>query len=618
LLLSPIRNWWFLILAAFPAHIAVQMQSDVPLTMQLCWFISNSSEALIGAGLYRHFQKNQVEFDSTYDVTLFLICVSFFGPFLSSFLDAGFVLLNAWGKEDYWHVWRMRFFSNALAEFTLVLAIIVWSKTDIAFWRRLLPKRIFESICLAAGLFIVTIIVFDSKEVDRSASTALLYAPLPFLLWSVARFGFKGLSTSVLTVAFLAIWGAGHGHGPFASSDPIQNAFLIQVFLLVFSVPLMYLTAVLLERKRAREIAVENEERLRLALNAAQMSSWNWDLATNQISWSDESKNIFGTQVQRGDSSFESFLSSLHTDDRSVVLNVFNQAIQERSSYEVEFRIVNPNGKIQWVIGKGKVLFDESGQPIRVRGVNVDITERKEAEFAYLEQRRELYLLSRVAVLGNFTGNLAHELNQPLASIKTNTEAALLFLSQDADDEVREALNDIIEQNNRAFDVITGLRELLKKGGVDRSPINLNEVIQRVLTITRSELISRNITVITQLSSNLPKVEGDRVQLEQVLMNLILNAVEAMSSAEVVKRKLVVATTSLREDIVDISVEDCGKGITLENADQIFEPFYTTKENGLGLGLSISRSIAMAHNGKLWVTNNPEVGATFHLSLPCL
>ncbi len=617
LLLSPTKNWWFIILAAFPAHIAVQMESNVPLVMQLCWFVSNTCEALIGASLYRYFKKDQVQFDSIHDVTLFLICVAFFGPFLSSFLDAAFVILNGLGQEGYWHLWRMRFSSNVLAEFTLVPVIIAWSKTDIASFRNLPLKRILESILLATGLIIVTVIVFNGAKAGDGGSPALLYAPLPFLLWAATRFGFRALSTSILLVAFFSIWGAVHGHGPFTSADAAQNAFAIQLFLLVFSLPLIYLTAILEERKKVQEGAVENEERLRLAFSAAQMSSWDWDLMEDRITWSDESNNIFGTKVRGRNLNLESFLSFLHPDDRLVVSNAFTRAIQTRSPYDIEYRILTPDGKIQWVTSKGEVLFNANGHPIRMHGMNVDITQRKEAELVEREQRRELYLLSRVAVLGEFTGTLAHELNQPLAAIMSNTQAAQLFLSQDAKEEVRDALNDIIDQNNRAFDVIGRLRELLKKGEVKRSPVDINEILKKVLNITQSELIMRNIKVCTEISMDLPNVEGDPIQLEQVIMNLILNAAEAMNGTEVFDRRLIVTTLSTSGEVVEVSVEDRGKGIDLEDVDRIFKPFFTTKEKGLGLGLAISRSIANAHGGKLWVTNNQlEKGATFHLSIP--
>jgi signal transduction histidine kinase len=618
LLLSPVRNWWFLILAAFPAHITAQMQSDVPLTMQLCWFVSNCFEALIGAGLFLYLQKNRIQFESIKDVTNFLVSIAFLGPFASTFLDAGFVMLNGLGQEGYWHVWRMRFCSNVLAEFTIVPVIVNWAKADFSVLRRWPLKRIGESVALAAGLFIVTFAVFNGFEAGRGGRPALLYVPLPFLLWSAIRFDFLGLSSSILTVAFMAIWGAVHNQGPFSLADPAQNAFSIQIFLLVFSIPLMYLTAVLQERKKAWQVAVENKERLQLALGAAKMSSWDWDLQSGEIIWTDESNTFFNTEVRGGKLSIDSFLNFIHPDDRSIVLHAFTQAIENKSSYEIEYRILTPLGGVQWLNGKGEVLIDENGNPIRMHGVNMDITRHKEAEINEQTQKRELYLLSRVAVLGEFTGALAHELNQPLAAIRTNTQAAQLFLSKDAKDEVREALDDIIEQDNRAFDMIGRLREMLKQGEVRRTPLNVNQIIQKVVNISQRELTSRKITVQTHLSEELPNVEGDSVQLQQLLLNLILNSAEAMSGMNKNNRKLIIRTSPANGTMVEISIEDNGKGIPHENLDQVFKPFFTTKEHGLGLGLAICRSIAAAHGGQLWTTNNSDEGVTFHLSLPCV
>lgn len=421
-------------------------------------------------------------------------------------------------------------------------------------------------------------------------------------------------------VALLAIWGAIHGRGPFTASDPAQNALSIQMFLIVVSLPLLYLTAGLQERKRTEEQALENEERLRLALSSAEMSTWELHLATNQITWSEEAKKIFGTRIEGRNLDFESFLNVLHPDDKLIVGKAIARAIGEGSPYEIEFRIVRPNGEIRWVMGKGEVLFDDSGRPIRMLGVNVDITERKQAELVTQAQRQELWHLSRVGILGELSGALAHELNQPLTAILSNAQAAQRFLNKDPTNltEVHEILRDIIEQDKRAGDVIARLRAMLKKGEIERVPVNLNEITRDVLGLAHSELVRRHVTVTTHLSRYLPNVKGDRVQFQQVLLNLILNAVEAMATDESTDRKLNVTTASNGNLGVELSVADCGTGIPSDRLDRIFEPFYTTKKDGLGLGLAISRSIIVAHGGQLWVTNNPDRGTTFHLSLPSL
>jgi two-component system, LuxR family, sensor kinase FixL len=624
LLISPTRMWPFILLAAFPAHLAVQLGSDVPPLMVLCWFLSNTCEALIGAGLLRLFLRKPISFDTLKQTILFLFFVPFLSPFLSSFLDAAFVKANHWGAEGYWSVWRMRFFSNVVAELTLVPVIVSWSTTDFASLRKVSVRRYVEASLLLVVLLLVTLAVFDVRM--EKVSATWIYLPVPILLWAATRFGFNVLSTSIAIVAFLSIWGAVNGRGPFNALNPVENAFSIQIFLVVFSVPLMLFAAVLQERKKARETALQEEERLRLALSAAKMTTWDLHIPTNHITWSKQSKKILGTDLQEKCLDLESFLAILHPDDRGRVFRVITRTIQEGGSYEVEFRIVRPSGEILWQLGKGEVLFDERAKPIRVLGVNVDITDRKRAEesrrnaeILAQSHRQELYHLSRVGMLAELSGTVAHELNQPLTAILSNAQAAQRYLEKGLVDvdELRGIVDAVVEQDRRAGDVIKRLRSLLKKGETERLPIDVNQIIQEVLGLVHGEFITHNISVITDLCENLPKPAGDRIQLQQVLMNLILNGIDAMKMAADATDRVLKVTTKVQErSTIQLSVADRGVGIPNDKLDQIFEPFYTTKENGMGLGLAISRAIVVAHGGQMKVTNNPERGVTFLLSFP--
>jgi PAS domain S-box-containing protein len=247
----------------------------------------------------------------------------------------------------------------------------------------------------------------------------------------------------------------------------------------------------------------------------------------------------------------------------------------------------------------------------------VDITERKLAELEAARQRHDLTHLARVTALGELSSSLAHELTHPITAILSNAQAAQRFLA-DADvdlDEVREILNDIVTQDQRAGDVIHGLRLLLKKGEPQKQcdDVDLNEVIRDVVQLMRSDLINRNVTVDTDLAQNLPAVTGDRVQLQQVLLNLALNGCDAMGDSS--DRRLLVAS-QWENGAVRVSVADRGSGIPGEKMEQVFERFFTTKKEGMGLGLSVCRTIINAHHGKIWATNNGGCGATFHFSLP--
>jgi two-component system, LuxR family, sensor kinase FixL len=249
----------------------------------------------------------------------------------------------------------------------------------------------------------------------------------------------------------------------------------------------------------------------------------------------------------------------------------------------------------------------------------VDITQRKLAELEAARQHHDLAHLARVSTVGEFSSSLAHELTHPLTAILSNAQAAQRFLAHDHVDldEVREILNDIVTQDQRAGDVIQRLRLLLKKGEPEAycADVDLNEVIRDVVKLMRSDLINRNVTVDTDLAQNLPAVTGDRVQLQQVLLNLMVNGCEAMADHDSLERRLLI-TSQWENGAAQVSVTDLGGGIPEKNMERVFERFFTTKKAGMGLGLSVCSTIIDAHRGKIWATNNAGSGATFHFSVP--
>jgi len=245
LLLSPVRSWWLLLVAVFPAHVLTQVNAGVPFPMMLCWYISNCTEALISASVLRYFTK-QVRLDTSYHVGMFIL-VAILGPFLSSFLDAGFVRLNNFGNSPYWDIFRMRFFSNVLASLTLVPLIVTWKQGGVRSLTNATPARVLEASLVAAGLLIVGNISFGRREIIQNATPALLYLPLPFLVWASIRFGPRGSSAALMAVSLFAIWGAIHGLGPFIG-EPEESAMSVQSFLIVAAMTLLFLSAVIRER----------------------------------------------------------------------------------------------------------------------------------------------------------------------------------------------------------------------------------------------------------------------------------------------------------------------------------------------------------------------------------
>ena len=385
LLLVPRRSWWIVVLAAFPAHFASEVQGGVPTLISLLLFVSNSVQALIGAVGISYFVRDQLRFDRFRDLAGFVFFGAFLAPLLSSFLDIG-----AWRYSSYWEIWRIRFFSNVLAAITLIPVIVTWADADIKGALKASLGRWVEVGILTVSLFVVGLVVFSSHPVGGDKTPWLLYCPLPFLLWAAVRFGPLGASTSVLLVMFMAIFGATHGHGPFVGNSSAYNALSIQGFLIFISVPLLALAAVIQERFRAEEAARRNEERLAIAMTAARMGTWEWDIQKNTASWSDETKRFFGLSPDDPEASSEEFYSMIHPADRSFVEQAVNRAVSEGSPYEAEFRMPQPDGSVRWVRGKGTVLCDEAGKPLRMIGLNADITERKQAEEALLQSEARL------------------------------------------------------------------------------------------------------------------------------------------------------------------------------------------------------------------------------------
>ena len=283
-----------------------------------------------------------------------------------------------------------------------------------------------------------------------------------------------------------------------------------------------------------------------------------------------------------------------------------------------DHQVVRPDGSIGWQQWTDHAIRDVEGSVVELQGIGRDITDLKAADMEVEQRRKEVTHLTRVAILGELSGALAHELNQPLTAILSNAQAAQRLLARDPADlaVVGEILDDIVTDDLRAGEVITRLRALLKKGEASFHPLDVNDVATEVLALARSELIERHATVDTRLAPGLPSVRGDRVQLQQVMLNLLLNACEAMSARTPAQRTLTVSTALDGSGLLLISIADRGSGIPPDAADRLFEPFFTTKSQGLGLGLSICRSIIDAHGGRLWADNNADQGATFTFALP--
>ena len=366
--------------------------------------------------------------------------------------------------------------------------------------------------------------------------------------------------------------------------------------------------------REALAAARENADRLALAAEAADLGLWVRDLVQQQVWASPLWRRLFGFGPEET-VTLHAVLQRVHPDDRASAAAVLTAPHQR---YHTEFRLLLAGGTVRWISSRGSVEAGADGQPRLVRGISQDVSERKQAELAIQQKQQEVTRLSRVAMLGELSGALAHELNQPLTAILSNAQAAQRFLRapQPALDEVTEILGDIVAADRRAGEIIRRLRSLFGKADSQQQPILASALATEVAALLRNELINRGVALKLDVQVDDAEVLADRVQLQQVLINLLVNACDAMAGCAPGTATVTLRCTRDGDGMLGFVVSDCGPGIADGQLERIFDPFFSTKEHGMGLGLSICRNIASAHGGKLWAANLDGGGAAFHLSLP--
>ena len=323
-------------------------------------------------------------------------------------------------------------------------------------------------------------------------------------------------------------------------------------------------------------------------------------------------------RTKDGPPDFKLFLDRLHPEDRAFVQQVLNIAIRDRAGFAFDFRIVLPDGLIKYVHGVGRPIAGKSGEILEYVGTTIDVSEQKRNEDALRDAQADLVHVARLTTMGELVASIAHEVNQPLMAIVTNAETCLRWLGREQPDlgEARNAAERIVRNGHRAGEVIRGIRALARKSPSEMAEFDVNGVIENILELMRVELTRHDISVDADLTGGLATIMGNRVQLQQVMMNLIMNGIEAMSGLERQRRVLRVNTRLDGDGSVLVAVEDCGMGLDPANCDRVFDPLFTTKREGLGMGLSISRSIVEAHGGRLWASQRLPNGAIFQFALP--
>ncbi|MCW1924733.1 PAS domain S-box protein [Luteolibacter arcticus] len=581
--------------------------------------------------------------------------------------------------------------------------------------------------------------VFSQRTLVGQLSTLLLLAFVVDASLGLWRKGDADSRRRALVIggSLMAFVAMGLFQSVLIHSGVVAMPYLISVpFLLVIAAMSFEMSRDLFRSARNAEELREGAESMHLAAGAAGLAFWRWEIPQDRIWVNPQGRALYGVPANTP-INLERYLASLHAEDRERVRRGIDAALKGNGEFRTDYRVMDEEGKVHWVEARGKVDFNGGGKPLRMRGVSIDATERRQmqerfrlsveaspngvvlanaagsilltnrranemlgygpeellgqpveslvperyrsAQASYREgflrapesrtmgvgrelhalrkdgsefpieigispvespegtlvlsvivdisarreaedearrHRDELAHVTRVSALSELSGSLAHELNQPLAIILANAQAALRLMAQSPPDlgEVKDILSDIVDEDRRAGEVIKRLRVLLKRGETKMLPVSFNEIATEVLHLTHADLIGRGVSVSRILSQDLPLVSGDRVQLQQVLLNLVLNAADAMAASPAGSRQLHVAT-SVDDVVARLSVRDEGCGLP-GDVEKLFEPFYTTKPQGLGMGLAICRSIVAAHGGRLRAEPHPEGGAIFYMEIP--
>ena len=369
-------------------------------------------------------------------------------------------------------------------------------------------------------------------------------------------------------------------------------------------------------RRRAESALDQSERRLRLAVEAVGMGIWGWNPTTGEIWATRECRALFGLPPE-GLITLDAFMDHVYPQDRQTMRNALDDVAREGGHLEVETRIALPQGNVRWVVVSGNIADGPHGRTRQLVGVCVDITSRKTSELAARQHLNEIAHVTRVSTLGELGASLSHELNQPLMAILANARAAQRFMSDQPPKiaELPEILQDIVDADLHASNVIHGMRVLAKKGEPELLSVDLAQAMSDIAKLVRTDAIQRNVRVVLQFNPHLPRVTCDPIQIQQVTLNILMNAFDAMSEIPVADREVSIRLDN-DGDMAEVRVSDKGIGLAPETSSRMFNPFYTTKSKGLGMGLAISQSIIEAHGGRIWAENNADRGATFCFTLP--
>ncbi len=615
LLFTPLSRWRVVLLAALPAHLILQY-GTWPFSLVSALYLTNCSEALIAAGLIRRFSDSPTRFDTLRSVIVFIVSAVVVAPVVSSFLDAGAVAVI--NEESFWAVWKVRLLSNMLAALAIIPAAAGLLHTG---WKRVLqwPARRWVETGLVTAFLIVALL--GSTHLSWSSPLARLpnAALLPLLLWTSLRFGPAGAGLSLLAMVLVLVGDAALGRGPLLSIPVEERVPIIQTLLIAAAIPFMCVAGLIAERRKTED-ALRASDATKSAILASLPSHVAVLDRTGRVIAANDDWVGFALSIGMLVEPSPEPRVELHPDPIQAPDHIRHMAdglrrVVEDAEQEFAFEYSPPGEPERW--------YSVSVVPLKHLGggavlTHTNVTERRRAELTAQRSREELAHTGRVWVLGELTASLSHQLSQPLTAIAGNANAGSRLLRAGRQDttELADIFADISADAARAAEVIRGVRELLRKGTSYRETLDINELVARTIHLVRSESVMRKVAVRLHLTGSMPSVLGNRVQLQQVVLNLFINALDAAATAEA-DRVVTIRTFFDRDHGVSVAVHDTGGGLGEGNEQTVFEPFYTTKQSGMGMGLAIARSIVEAHGGVILANSSPR-GAVFTFTLPVL
>jgi PAS domain S-box-containing protein len=628
LFLTKPKNWAWFLLAIVPAELAADLPSGIPVTMALGFVTADWVEVLIATILLRKYSETPPDFKSLRQTTIYIICCGLIAPLVSAF--PGAVITGLGHTEPTYIVrWTRWFLSDSITHLLITPFIVLWIS-----WKRTEynPQPVifyFELFSLSVMLSIVslTALGFSGRVLNIETFPAILYLPLPILLWASVRFGPRGIFSSSVFVTIVYIWSGSHGYGPFIMHSAAENVFNLQIFLGITLTPLLFLSALIEEHRQSEKHTRESEQRFRDLTEST--SDWVWEVDREGVYTycSPKVTELLGYEPKEiiGKTPFD-FMPS---EEANRVSDIFYSFVSSQQPFvSLENSNVHKNGNLVVMETSGVPIFTDDGELLGYRGIDRDITERKRAEEVLRKSEEKLARSSKMESLGLLAGGVAHDLNNILSGIVSYPELILVDLPKVS--KLRKPIETMQESGHRAAAVVQDLLTVARGVALTMTPLNLNDVVNHYLQSPEFKKIEQHhiaVLIKSNLDRELLNINGSQSHINKVIMNLVSNASEAIVGSG----HVTISTTNCYFDrplggyddvkigeYATLSVSDDGPGIPAGDLERIFEPFYTKKvmgRSGTGLGLAVVWNVVQDHKGYIDVTTG-ENGTTFELYFP--